>query len=419
YVDDQVATVSNLTYHTQVVATTTANLNANYSNGTGGVGATLTNAGAFAAFSIDSVSPTATQRVLIKNQTNAYENGIYTVTTVGDAISVPWVLTRASDFNAPGAGPNFIQTGSSVFVQSGVTWGSTSWVMTTTGTISVGSTNLNWTQTSSSGNILVNSPLSKAGNVISLGTVTVPFGGTGQTSYTIGDLLYADSASSLAKLSDVATGNVLRSGGVGVAPAWGQVTLTTDVTGTLPVTNGGTGTATAFTQGSVLFAGASGVYSQNNANFFWDNTNTRLGIHTNTPDATLTLMSETQTAIPPGALPSGTDFHIIGANNAEARITQDAFGTGNYPAYTGRHARGTAASPTATQLDDVLSQYTGRGYGATGYNSASTGIFQFQAAENFTDTAQGTFASLRLAATGSASPSEVFRIGPVGQIGAG
>jgi len=146
YVDNQVAIVSNVTYHTQVVAASTANLNANYSNGTGGVGATLTNAGAFAQFQIDNYTPGSLTRVLIKDQTNAAHNGIYEVTTQGDAISVPWVLTRTSDFNAPGTGPNFIQTGASVFVQFGDTEGSTSWVMTTTGTITVGTTALNWTQ---------------------------------------------------------------------------------------------------------------------------------------------------------------------------------------------------------------------------------------------------------------------------------
>jgi len=50
--------------------------------------------------------------------------------------------------------------------------------------------------------------------------------------------------------------------------SWGKIGLTTHVSGTLPVTNGGTGTATAFTAGSVVFAGASGVYSQNNSKFF-------------------------------------------------------------------------------------------------------------------------------------------------------
>lgn len=55
----------------------------------------------------------------------------------------------------------------------------------------------------------------------------------------------------------------------------------------LPVTSGGTGTATAFTLGSVVFAGVSGTYSQNNANFLWDNANTRLGIGTASPAYTL------------------------------------------------------------------------------------------------------------------------------------
>jgi hypothetical protein len=63
----------------------------------------------------------------------------------------------------------------------------------------------------------------------------------------------------------------------------GSLTLTTPLT----VANGGTGTATAFTAGSVVFAGASGVYSQDNANFFWDDSNNRLGIETATPRASL------------------------------------------------------------------------------------------------------------------------------------
>lgn len=421
YVDAEVATVSNQTFHTQVVATTTGNLNANYSNGTSGVGATLTNAGTKAQFQTDNVTPDPNARILVKDQTNAFENGIYILSTVGspDPGGTNWVLTRASDFNTVGAGPNFIQTGAAVFVDQGDTWGSTGWVMNTVGAITVGTTNLDWAQTSAAGSIQVISPLAKSGNIISLNTVPATVGGTGLTSYTVGDLLYANTSTTLAKLADVATGNVLRSGGVGVAPAWGKVALSTDISGTLPVANGGTGTATAFTSGSVVFAGASGVYSQNNANFFWDNVNTRLGIHTAAPDASLTILSETQTALPPGALPAGTDVHIVGANNADARITQDAFGTGNYPAYTGRHARGTAASPTATQVGDILSQYTGRGFGATAYNSSSTGVFEFQAAENFTDTAQGTYASLRLTATGAASPTEVLRFGPVGQLGVG
>jgi len=57
----------------------------------------------------------------------------------------------------------------------------------------------------------------------------------------VGDLLYASTTTALSKLADVATGNALISGGVGVAPAWGKIGLTTHVSGTLPVANGGTG----------------------------------------------------------------------------------------------------------------------------------------------------------------------------------
>lgn len=96
-------------------------------------------------------------------------------------------------------------------------------------------------------------------NVVDADTATISLpvsatdGGTGQTSYTTGDLLYASSATTLAKLPDVAVGNVLRSGGVGLAPAWGKVVLTTDVNGTLSAANGGTGQST-YTTGDLLYA---------------------------------------------------------------------------------------------------------------------------------------------------------------------
>lgn len=76
--------------------------------------------------------------------------------------------------------------------------------------------------------------------------LSAPQGGTGLSSYAVGDLLYASTTSALARLADVATGNALISGGVGVAPAWGKVGLTTHISGTLGVANGGTG-ATSLT----------------------------------------------------------------------------------------------------------------------------------------------------------------------------
>jgi hypothetical protein len=93
--------------------------------------------------------------------------------------------------------------------------------------------------------------LDASGNVSSLGTVASgtwnastigpTYGGTGFTSYAVGDILYADTTTSLAKLADVAVGNALISGGVGSAPSWGKIGLATHVSGTLPAANGGTG----------------------------------------------------------------------------------------------------------------------------------------------------------------------------------
>ena len=101
-------------------------------------------------------------------------------------------------------------------------------------------------------------------DITSLGTVTVgtwaatPIaankGGTGLTSYTTGDILYASSSSTLSKLTAVGEGSALISGGVSSAPSWGKIGLTTHVVGTLPVGNGGTGVTTSTGTGSVVLS---------------------------------------------------------------------------------------------------------------------------------------------------------------------
>lgn len=83
--------------------------------------------------------------------------------------------------------------------------------------------------------------------------VTAAQGGTGQTSYTIGDLLQASATTTLSKLAATSTGNALISGGVGTVSSWGKIGLTTHVTGTLGSTNGGTGFA-SYTVGDLLYA---------------------------------------------------------------------------------------------------------------------------------------------------------------------
>ena len=112
YVDN---TTAGLNFHAAVHAATTANLDATYANGTGGVGATLT-ANANGALVVDGHTLNANERVLVKNQTAGLENGIYVVTATGDA-SNPYVLTRATDADNSPSGE--VAYGDFTFVRQG------------------------------------------------------------------------------------------------------------------------------------------------------------------------------------------------------------------------------------------------------------------------------------------------------------
>ena len=123
--------------------------------------------------------------------------------------------------------------------------GSTGQVLSVSGGIPTWSTpsaNVSSFQTSLSG---LTPSTATTGAVTLAGTLGPTSGGTGLTSYTQGDLVYATAANTLGRLADVATGNALISGGVGADPLWGKIGLSTHVSGTLPIGNGGTGQTTA------------------------------------------------------------------------------------------------------------------------------------------------------------------------------
>jgi hypothetical protein len=164
-----------------------------------GVGATLTNAGAQAALQIDGVNLATTNRVMVRLQTNGAENGVYTVTTVGDG-STNWVLTRATDSDRVNpSDPNGVGTGDYYFTREGLLNAGDSHVLTTEpNTMIIGYTTLTYTQFSGGVVYTGTAPINVTGQVISLtGTVAATNGGTGTATVATGDTLYGSGANTL------------------------------------------------------------------------------------------------------------------------------------------------------------------------------------------------------------------------------
>ena len=142
---------------------TTAALAANtYANGSSGVGATLT-ANANGALTVDGSSPALNDPILVRNEATTANNGIYTLTQLGDG-SHPYILTRRTDFDQS----TEVFAGDATFVTSGSTLASTTWCMITAGTITIGSTAITWTQTAGPGSYIAGTGLAITGSTFSV-----------------------------------------------------------------------------------------------------------------------------------------------------------------------------------------------------------------------------------------------------------
>ena len=147
YVDN--LTAAAIHFHDPVRVEKEGNLNATYDNGTAGVGATLTNAGTQEALVIDGVTLNTSDRVLVYEQTDATQNGVYTVTNTGSP-STNWVLTRATDADSYEPGNNNgLDGGSYFYVQEGTAGAGEAYVCNNVGTITFGTTDITFVQFSS------------------------------------------------------------------------------------------------------------------------------------------------------------------------------------------------------------------------------------------------------------------------------
>ena len=219
-----------------------------------GVGATLTNSGAQAALVIDNVTMTVGDRVMVRLQTNGFENGVYEVTDIG-SISTNWELERASDSNQVNpANPNGLGTGDYYFTQDGDLNAGDSHVLTTEpNTMIIGYTTLTYTQFSGAVTYVGGTNIDVTGQTISLtGTVAATNGGTGNNTVTTGDLLYGSGTNTWGKLGIGTAGYTLLSNGTNVS--WGALDLAgAGVTGVLPEVHGGTN-QNSYVVGDTLYA---------------------------------------------------------------------------------------------------------------------------------------------------------------------
>lgn len=141
YIDQYInSVVAAMDWKSPCDVATITNLSANYINGTSGVGATLTNNGTLGVLTIDDVTLSLNQRILVKNQTNIFQNGVYKVTNIGSG-SVAWVLTRDTDYDSTAK----ITPGNIIPVINGTKNTGTTWLQTNIIT-SVGTTSIIFTQ---------------------------------------------------------------------------------------------------------------------------------------------------------------------------------------------------------------------------------------------------------------------------------
>jgi hypothetical protein len=272
YVD---AVAEGLHIHQSCAAATPATLasitggTVTYNNGTSGVGATLTLSVALTV--LDGYTLLNGDRVLVKNQASTFQNGIYTWATGGT------VLTRATDFDTAAE----MASGDFTFITNGTLYANTGWVQTDPVTI-VGTSPVTWIQFSGAGTYTAGTGLTLTGSQFSITNTAVTAGAYGSATqagtFTVnaqgqltlaGNTTVTPAVGSITGLgTGVATALAVNTGSAGAVvlfngalgtPTSGTLTnatglpLTTGVTGTLPIANGGTNATTAPTSGAVAY----------------------------------------------------------------------------------------------------------------------------------------------------------------------
>lgn len=382
-----------------------------YANGTAdasggyGVGATLT-ATTNGRLTIDGSESTTGDRILVKDQANAVHNGIYTITNQG-SVSTTYVLTRATDSNNHVA--NQVTNGDIVFVfnQIGGLNANQGFILSSSGTAPaysthiIGTDSLTWTQFTGAATFTAGSGVSKTGN-----TINVDYG-AGIT-LNGSDQIVLDLENTIASTSTTKAPTA-----AAVKQAY-DLAFTADATATAAVPKSVLGA-----KGSILAASGSstpvGLAVGTNNQILIANSAEGSGLQWITsPYATaadpvitgkITVDNNSGSPASLGTYASDTVIRAVSADGQNTDVVIDSHGTGYFPHIVARATRGTAASPTATQNNDIIGELTFHGYGATGFAASQSGAIRTIATQNFTDSVNGAKVEILVVANGSATLS--------------
>jgi hypothetical protein len=360
--------VNGVNFHAACNYATAAALAANtYNNGSSGVGATLT-AVAVGTLTVDGytfVVGDVGKRILVKNEVTGANNGVYTLTQAGTAL-LPYILTRATDYDTSGTGTNEIDVGDLLLVLSGTANANTSWVQQTPLPITVGTTAIVFVQFAAVQTYSAGTGLSLASNTFSIAN-------TG-TAGTYG------SASVVPVFVTNAQGQVTSVTNTTIAIAGSAVTgnisgNAANVTGTVAVANGGTGLTTTPANGALDIGNGTG--------FTRTTLTPSTGITVTNASGSITIANSLPMTYPGAGIPNstgtawGTSYTTTGSGTVVALATSPSFTTPILGTPTsGNFSTGTFTWPTFNQnTTGTASNVTGTvavANGGTGLTTAPT-----------------------------------------------
>jgi fibronectin-binding autotransporter adhesin len=360
---------------TATVATTAALPTNTYSNGASGVGATITIV-ATGTLTVDGHVTALGDYVLVKNEATAANNGLYIATTAG-AIGVAAILTRATDMNvAADFSGALVPVGA-----TGTANANSLWLCNPSTPVTVGTTAIPFTQLNGATDLIPGANIGISGNTISvISTLPVSVGGTGQTAWTAGDLVYASGTGTLSNLLpganiSITSGTLNAAGSVssivaGTGLSGGTITSTGTVAVTAATTAalGGVivGAGLSVSGGTISNAGVTSLVAGNSTTITSGNT---IGVSS----IAAGVVSSNGTVLEATTLGSGLSWAsgtLSVSNSGTGTVTSVALSGGS----TGLTVSG---SPVTTAGTMTLAGTLGIGYGGTGLTAFAAGTLVY------------------------------------------